>query len=153
MRMKIRHLMMALFLNWLTVGCEDAPVSQVPVEVDHSLSARTDQMIDWILDSYDSIEGAFSEAESDLRKTDLPIEQILSALELSVGFNANESKIKNLELVELKKEWLQLREGLGGQALSAPASDRARLRNAVSEVETMIEGKVLASNFQAFGLR
>ena len=69
---------LALFIALLVGGCGESnpEIEDKPT----SLVADVEQVVDWVMDNYSSMEDGFAEAEIDLRSSDAPVNKILDDL-------------------------------------------------------------------------
>jgi len=92
----------ALFVALLMVGCGES----IPEIEDKpsSLVADVDEVVEWVMDNYSSIEDGFAGAENDLRSSDAPAIKILDDLAKLVSDRRIQSEDKKKKLIALKEQ-------------------------------------------------
>ena len=132
-----------LFLGLLLIACkEEIPSSSPTIEKkEESPVLRAHRLTEWVLETYDSIESGFAKAESELTKDNPDIERILNETESLISGKANEAVKKRNELDSIKKELIGLRKEMIQMSLT-DSSDRKLFKEKVSEVKTILDGKL-----------
>jgi len=98
----MKSLLLAMLIGLMMVGCGES-TSEVE-DKPSSLVADVDEVVEWVMDNYSSMESNFAKAENDLRSSDAPVIKILDDLAKLVSDRRIKSEDKKKKLIALKEE-------------------------------------------------
>ena len=98
----MKSLLLAMLIGLMMVGCGES-TSEVE-DKPSSLVADVDEVVEWVMDNYSSMESNFAKAENDLRSSDVPVIKILDDLAKLVSDRRIKSEDKKKKLIALKEE-------------------------------------------------
>ena len=131
---------LALFIALLVGGCGESnpEIEDKPT----SLVADVEQVVDWVMDNYSSMEDGFAEAEIDLRSSDAPVNKILDDLAKLVSDRRIHSVEKKNELIVLKEKLEGKKLEIEKEMMEADSSMRDSYGLALSEIEGKLDDKI-----------
>ena len=104
--------------------------------------ADAEQVVDWVMDNYSSMEDGFAEAEIDLRSSDAPVNKILDDLAKLVSDRRIHSVEKKNELIVLKEKLEGKKLEIEKEMMEADSSMRDSYGLALSEIEGKLDDKI-----------
>ena len=108
----------------------------------HSLVADVDEVVDWVMGNYNSMEDAFAESEKALRLPDAQVIKILDDLTKTVsGIRVVSEGMKN-QLITLKEKLEDRKKIIEAAATKASPSMRESYALALSKIGGKLDGKI-----------
>ena len=140
----MRLFLMSLLCGVFMLGCTEKadPVIQEKSEENSSALSAVDNLTDWFLETYSSIEDEFAKAEKDLFESDRSSDLILTELHESIGVFATTAKAKRVELDRINGNLIDLKSQFEQLAIESPFAEREIYENSLREIDTAIDEKV-----------
>ena len=130
----------SLFVALLMVGCGES-TSEIE-DKPSSLVADVDEVVEWVMDNYSSIEDGFAGAENDLRSSDAPVIKILDDLAKLVSNRRIQSEVKKKKLIVLKEQLEGRKLEIEKEINEAGSSMRDSYGLALEKIEDKLDGKI-----------
>ena len=129
-----------MFFVLLMAGCAESTL-----EIEDkppSLVAVVEEVVEWVMDNYSSIEDGFAGAENDLRSSDTPVTKILDDLAKLVSDRRIQSEGKKMQLIALRDKLEGKKLEVEKEMMAADSSMRDSYGLALEKIEGKLDGKI-----------
>ena len=136
----MKAILFVLFVALLMAGCAES-TSEIE-DKPSSLVADVDEVVEWVMDNYSSMESNFANAENDLRSSDAPVIKILDDLAKLVSDRRIKSEDKKKKLIALKEELESKKGEIEKDMTAADSSMKGSYGLALEKIEGKLDAKI-----------
>jgi len=136
----MKAILFVLFVALLMAGCAES-TSEIE-DKPSSLVADVDEVVEWVMDNYSSMESNFANAENDLRSSDAPVIKILDDLAKLVSDRRIQSEDKKKKLIALKEQLEDKKLEIDKEMTESDSSMRDSYDLALEKIEGKLGGKI-----------
>jgi len=136
----VNSLLLVIFITLLLAGCgEKTPEIE---DKPSSLVADVDEVVDWVMDNYSSMESGFAKAENDLRSSDVPVIKILDDVAKLVSDRRIQSDDKKKQLIALRHKLEDKKLEIEKEMMQADSSMRESYGLALEKIRVKLDEKI-----------